>query len=671
MTHSLTRIARLALILALLAGAWPVPIARAATITVTAVTDDLTNNGNCTLREAIQAANTNLAVDACAAGDGGLDTIQLAASTYTLSIAGGNENGNATGDLDVLIGGPMAIVGAGGTVIDGAGLDRVLDVNASGNLTLSALTIRNGLATAVDGGGIRNLGTLTLSGVVVENNTATDPGTGGGVASQGTLVISGGSILGNTAFEGGGVQVGVGTATLSNLLVAGNTGNNLGGGLHNAGGTLSLTNVTVRGNNSGGDGGGLQADSTTTLTNVTISENTASGLGSGVRATTAINVRNSILANNAGGADCNGTLLSGGNPNFVQTTANCNVFGGGPGTGPNPLGAFNGALYPLPTGSAAIDAGSNGVCPATDQAGTTRPLDGNGDATATCDLGAYEAPAIPVIATATPTNTPVGPGPTATNTPVAPGPTATPTPVPPQPTNTPGPAPTNPPPQPTSPPQPTAPPGSGSITYIVKRGDTLFWIAVRYKTTVDVLVRANSIAQPDRLEVGQSLIIPVDTATTYIARAGDTLQAIAARFGTTVAALQAANGLGTRTWIYVGQTIIIPAGATAPQPAPSPVTGGSYIVQRGDTLFRISLRFNTTVLALQQANGLTSTRIYAGQRLVIPGAAPAPSGRTYLVQRGDTLFRIGLRYGVSVAALQTANGLRGTLIYAGQTLVIP
>jgi LysM repeat protein len=101
------------------------------------------------------------------------------------------------------------------------------------------------------------------------------------------------------------------------------------------------------------------------------------------------------------------------------------------------------------------------------------------------------------------------------------------------------------------------------------------------------------------------------------------------------------------------------------------VTGGSYIVQRGDTLFRISLRFNTTVLALQQANGLTSTRIYAGQRLVMPGAAPAPSGRTYLVQRGDTLFRIGLRYGVSVAALQTANGLRGTLIYAGQTLVIP
>jgi LysM repeat protein len=200
---------------------------------------------------------------------------------------------------------------------------------------------------------------------------------------------------------------------------------------------------------------------------------------------------------------------------------------------------------------------------------------------------------------------------------------------------------------------------------------------VRYKTTVDVLARANNIAQPDRLEVGQSLIIPVDAATTYIAQAGDTLQAIATRFGTTVAALQAANGLGTRTWIYVGQTIIIPAGATAPQPTPPPVTGGSYIVQRGDTLFRISLRFNTTVLALQQANGLTSTRIYAGQRLVIPGAAPAPlpvpapSGRTYLVQRGDTLFRIGLRYGVTVTALQTANGLRGTLIYAGQTLVIP
>lgn len=209
--------------------------------------------------------------------------------------------------------------------------------------------------------------------------------------------------------------------------------------------------------------------------------------------------------------------------------------------------------------------------------------------------------------------------------------------------------------------------------YVVQRGDTLFWIAVRYRTTVDALVRANNIAQPDRLTVGQVLTIPVDAATTYIARAGDTLQSIATRFGTTVAALQAANGLGTRTLIYVGQTIIIPSGTTVP-PAPQPVPG-VYIVQAGDNLFRIALRFNTTVLALQQANGLYTTRIYVGQRLVIPGSAPvpipAPSGRTYLVQRGDTLFRIGLRYGVTVAALQAANGLRGTLIYAGQTLVIP
>jgi LysM repeat protein len=120
-----------------------------------------------------------------------------------------------------------------------------------------------------------------------------------------------------------------------------------------------------------------------------------------------------------------------------------------------------------------------------------------------------------------------------------------------------------------------------------------------------------------------------------------------------------------------------------------------YIVQAGDNLFRIALNYNTTVYAIQLANNLPSTYIYAGEALIIPtnvkalgtttvlAQNPAPTQaptakpgataqpKTYTVQAGDNLFRIGLRFNVSVAALQAANGLTSNFIYVGQVLKIP
>ncbi|MBL8058349.1 MAG: LysM peptidoglycan-binding domain-containing protein [Anaerolineales bacterium] len=156
-------------------------------------------------------------------------------------------------------------------------------------------------------------------------------------------------------------------------------------------------------------------------------------------------------------------------------------------------------------------------------------------------------------------------------------------------------------------------------------------------------------------------------AGSYRVQAGDTLFRIALRFGTTVAALQAANGL-TGTQILPGQLLAIPA------------AGGRYVVQAGDTLFRIALRSGTTVAALQAANGLRGTTIYPGQVLSLPGgtltAAPVESavvaaGGAYVVQAGDTLFSLARRFGTTVAALQTANGLTSAAIYAGQVLRVP
>jgi LysM repeat protein len=104
-----------------------------------------------------------------------------------------------------------------------------------------------------------------------------------------------------------------------------------------------------------------------------------------------------------------------------------------------------------------------------------------------------------------------------------------------------------------------------------------------------------------------------------------------------------------------------------------------HVVQPGENLFRISLRYGTTVNAIMAANGLANTTIYTGQRLVIPrGSAAttssggsAASGGIYTVQPGDTLSRIALRHGVTVTALMRANNLWNHTIYVGQQLVIP
>ncbi|MDW8325756.1 MAG: LysM peptidoglycan-binding domain-containing protein [Anaerolineales bacterium] len=119
--------------------------------------------------------------------------------------------------------------------------------------------------------------------------------------------------------------------------------------------------------------------------------------------------------------------------------------------------------------------------------------------------------------------------------------------------------------------------------------------------------------------------------------------------------------------------------------------GRVHVVQPGENLFRISLRYGVTVNDLMRANGLTSTRIYAGQTLVIPGSAASPASAApaesvqpqpaasatpgepvyHIVQRGETLFTIGLRYNLPWTRIALANGIHGERVYAGQRLLIP
>jgi murein DD-endopeptidase MepM/ murein hydrolase activator NlpD len=111
---------------------------------------------------------------------------------------------------------------------------------------------------------------------------------------------------------------------------------------------------------------------------------------------------------------------------------------------------------------------------------------------------------------------------------------------------------------------------------------------------------------------------------TYTVRAGDTLFSIAARYRTNVAALAQLNGIVNPTMIYVGQSLTVPAPASTPSATPTSAPAGDtvYIVQPGETLFRIGLRFGTTAWTLAAYNKLDSPSvIYVGQRLLIPSGS--------------------------------------------------
>ena len=349
--------AHLSIVLAigLLAGlalsAWPFSTGSAsATIVVNSFEDRVNNDGFCTLREAIIAANKDKSsgrlAGECRAGSG-TDTINVPAGVYTLTRTdSGNEDAAATGDLDII--GSVTIQGQnpGVTIAAVSGFtDRIFHI-LSGQVTINAVTIKGGRVNG-NGGGIYNAGSLTMRNNTIQNNTAT--GNGGGIYNAGTLVVE---------------------------------------------------NSTFSGNSSRLSGGGLANQGSASLGYVTISANTAlDGSGGGVFISSgALTLRSSIIAANRDNSssplqnDCSGPLVSAGH-NLIQDITGCTISGdstgniAGQSANLGPL-ADNGGptwTHALLPGSPAIDAGDNNACPAADQRGFPRPQG------AGCDMGAYEA----------------------------------------------------------------------------------------------------------------------------------------------------------------------------------------------------------------------------------------------------------------------------------------
>jgi LysM repeat protein len=174
---------------------------------------------------------------------------------------------------------------------------------------------------------------------------------------------------------------------------------------------------------------------------------------------------------------------------------------------------------------------------------------------------------------------------------------------------------------PQSTPAPTQPPArvpAEGVEHVVAWGETVEIIASRYGVSADDIVAANNLTNPDLIRAGDVLIIPGVAAPSqepgvHIVRQGETLQSIAAMYGTTVDALARANGIVNANYIWVGQRLTIP-GATTSQAG-----GQTYVVQPGDTLSSIAVRFNTTAWAIAYANNLPNVNvIYVGQTLLIP-----------------------------------------------------
>lgn len=376
--------ARRSLLLALLLAVCPAGLGYAATFTVDSTADAIdaapgngvcaTAAGKCTLRAAIQEANAL----------GGANTINVPSGPYFITIAGANEDAAASGDLDIT--GNLTIIGTGASfpVISGGGIDRVFDVQASGVVTLSRLTIQNGNTSSADaaGGGIRNAGNLTLLDISVRNNTV-QSGDGGAIGNLGS-----------------------GRMQLTNVTISGNVAADRGGGIGNdVGATMQLVNVTLT------DNGAFQGGDIDNLGDAQLV--------------------NTIVANSRQGGNCTGgEILSLGHN--IDDGHSCLLIAPGDLSDTNPgLGQPSSAtfVYPLVAGSPAIDAGDNDHCPDTDQRGQPRPTDGNNDGIFACDIGAYEAPGpLASTPTASPTATDTPEPPTATSTGTPGLPTLTPTP---------------------------------------------------------------------------------------------------------------------------------------------------------------------------------------------------------------------------------------------------
>ena len=207
--------------------------------------------------------------------------------------------------------------------------------------------------------------------------------------------------------------------------------------------------------------------------------------------------------------------------------------------------------------------------------------------------------------------------------------------------------------------------GESQEIYTVKKGDSLWKIANKYNTTVEKLKSANNL-KTNILSVGQKLVIPSisvspEVSDTYIVQKGDSLWSIANKFNMTVSELKNLNNL-TNNLLSIGQVLKIKDSSNNGEK--------TYTVQKGDSLWVIANKYDITTEELKSYNNLTSNLLSIGQVLKIPQGKTSTEN-IYTVKKGDSLWTIANRYNTTVEKIKVLNNLTSNLLSIGQQLKIP
>jgi LysM repeat protein len=224
--------------------------------------------------------------------------------------------------------------------------------------------------------------------------------------------------------------------------------------------------------------------------------------------------------------------------------------------------------------------------------------------------------------------------------------------------------------------------------YVVGKGDTLSGIAHRYDLTVSEIMSLNTISRPDKIMVGQKLVLPgkidikkpVKTvkshssksipagASVYVVKQGDCLSVIAHRAGVSTKALREANGLKNDV-IYVGKKLVIPGGKKV-----KPESGVRH-TSSGHKPPKISPVHKPQAAPVKQ-NDVKSD---AGEEFPLPDLAPEPAAAApstgnvqyYIVKPDDNILSVVSEFNISISDLRKANNLTSDILKPGQKLVIP